>query len=99
MAAVIRPAEPAVSASRVALVAASALAFAFALVLLPSPRRDLAEIAVAAGLAVAVIGLAALWRLAPAVSRLGVPLLFVVVIALLVDSVGGTSSGLGGLFL
>jgi signal transduction histidine kinase len=74
---------------RVVLLAASAVAFAFALVLLPGPHRDMKEIGIAAVLAIAVVGLATLWRSLPAVAR----------IAVLVDGSGGTSSGFGGLFL
>jgi signal transduction histidine kinase len=81
------------------LVAASAVAFTFALVLLPGPRRDLREVAVAAALAIVVVGLSGLWRSAPTVARLGAPVGYVAVVAVLVDSAGGTSSGFGGLLL
>jgi signal transduction histidine kinase len=84
---------------RVVLLAASAVAFAFALVLLPGPHRDMTEIGIAAVLAIAVVGLATLWRSLPAVARIGVPLAFIAVNAVLVDGSGGTSSGFGGLFL
>ena len=40
---------------RVVLFAISATAFAFALVLLPGPKRDLEELGIAAGLAIGVI--------------------------------------------
>ena len=82
-----------------ALVVASAVAFAFALLVLPASRRDLREVAIAAALAVAVVGVSALGRSAPAVVRLGVPLGFIAVVALLVDGGGGNGSGFGGLFL
>lgn len=75
------------------------MAFAFALVLLPGPKRNLGEIGVAAALALAVVGLSAFWHSAPAVARLGVPLAYTAVVAVLVDGGGGTSSGFGGLFL
>jgi signal transduction histidine kinase len=84
---------------RVVLLAASAAAFAFALVLLPGPKRDAGELAIAALLALAAVGLSTAWRSAPAVSRVGVPLVYIAVVAVLVDGGGGTSSGFGGLFL
>ena len=84
---------------RVVLFAASAVAFAFALVLLPGPQRDIAEIGIAAGLALAVVGLSALSQSAPAVARIGAPLAYVAMVALLIDGGGGTGSGFGGLFL
>ena len=84
---------------RMVLVAASAVAFAFAVVLLPGPHRDIAEIGIAAGLAIAALGLSALWQSAPAVARIGVPLVYVVLVAVLIDGGGGTTSGFGGLFL
>jgi signal transduction histidine kinase len=84
---------------RVVLFSASAVAFAFTLVLLPGPKRNLDEIAVAAVLALAAVGLSATPRSVPAVARVGVPLVYIAVIAVLVDGGGGTSSGFGGLFL
>jgi signal transduction histidine kinase len=84
---------------RVVLFAASAVAFAFALVLLPGPQRDIEEIGIAAGLAIAVVGLSALSQSAPALARIGVPLAYVAVVAVLIDGGGGTGSGFGGLFL
>jgi hypothetical protein len=84
---------------RVVAFAASAVAFAFALVLLPGPQRDIEEIGIAAGLAIGVVGLSALWQLAPALARIGVPLAYVAVVAVLIDGGGGTGSGFGGLFL
>jgi signal transduction histidine kinase len=83
----------------VVLFAGAAVGFAFALIALPGPRRDPAEIGIAVGLAAAVVGLAALRRAAPAVGRLGPPLVYVALVAVLIDGSGGTSSGFGGLFL
>ena len=83
----------------IVLVVASAVAFAFVLLLLPASRRDPHELAIAAALAVAVFGLSVLWRSAPALVRLGVPLGYIAVVALLVDGGGGNSSGFAGLFL
>jgi signal transduction histidine kinase len=91
--------EADIPARGVVLVVASAVAFAFVLLLLPAPRRDSRELAIAAALAVAVVGLSALWRSAPAVARLGVPLGYIAVAALLVDGGGGNVSGFAGLFL
>lgn len=82
----------------VALVAAGVV-FAFLLVLLPGPGRDPAGIGAAAGVAVVAVVLAALGRTLPTVARLGAPLAFVAMVALLIDSGGGTESGFGGLFL
>jgi signal transduction histidine kinase len=81
------------------LLAAGAVAFAFALVLLPGPHRDFEEIGIAAGLAAAVVGSSALWHAAPAVARIAGPLAYIGMVAVLTDGAGGTRSGLGGLFL
>ena len=91
--------EQEVRARRIVLVVASAVAFAFVLLVLPASRRDSRELAIAAALAVAVVGLSALWRSAPAVVRLGVQLGYIAVVALLVDGGGGSTSGFSGLFL
>jgi signal transduction histidine kinase len=91
--------ESQVPRRRVVVLAASAVAFAFALVLLPGPQRDIEEIGIAAGLAIAVVGLSALWQSIPALARIGVPLAYVAVVAVLIDGGGGTGSGFGGLFL
>lgn len=82
----------------VALVAA-AVAFAFLLVLLPGPDREAAGIVAAAAVAAVALGLASLADRAPVVARVGVPLAFIAVVALLIDGGGGTDSGFGGLFL
>ncbi len=84
---------------RVVVLAASAVAFAFALVLLPGPQRGIGEIGIAAGLAIAVVGLSALWQSVPALARIGAPLAYVALVAVLIDGGGGTGSGFGGLFL
>ena len=94
-----RPEPEAPARGGIVLVVASAVAFALVLLVLPASRRDSRELAIAAALAVAVVGLSALWRSAPAVVRLGVPLGYISVIALLVDGGGGTASGFAGLFL
>jgi signal transduction histidine kinase len=93
-----RPA-PGIPRRRVVLIAASAAAFAFALVLRPGPQRDLAEIWIAAGIATVALGLSALWSAATGIARVGVPLAYVALVAVLIDGGGGTSSGFGGLFL
>jgi signal transduction histidine kinase len=84
---------------RVVAIAASAVAFAFALLLLPGANPGHGELAVAAGLALAVIGVASLWRTVPSVARIGVALAYIGLVAVLIDGAGGTSSGFGGLFL
>lgn len=91
--------RPEISRRRVVLFAASAVTFALALALLPGPQRDVGEIGIAAALAVAVVALSAFWKSAPAVARVGAPLAYVAMVAVLIDSSGGTSSGFGGLFL
>jgi len=84
---------------RAGLLAAAAVGFTFALALIPDPDRSFGEVWLATGLAVFVVGLACLWRAAPAVARLGAPLVYIALVAVLIDSGGGTRSGLGGLFL
>jgi signal transduction histidine kinase len=84
---------------RIVLIAASVVAFAFVLVWLPGPQRNIGEMGIAASLAVAVVALAALWQSMPAVARLGVPIAYIAMVAVLVNGGGGTSSGFGGLFL
>ena len=91
--------QPEVPTRGVVLVVGLAVVFAFVLLLLPAPRRDSRELAIAAALAVAVLGVSVLWRSAPAVARLGVPLGYIAVVALLVDGGGGNLSGFAGLFL
>jgi signal transduction histidine kinase len=76
-----------------------AVAIAFALVLMPAPRRDDRELVIAGLLAVALLGLALCWRIFPRVTQLGVPLGYLVVTAVLRDAAGGSISGFGGLFL
>jgi signal transduction histidine kinase len=90
--------EPVAPANGVGFVVV-AIATAFALLLVPSGRLDRTEVALAAGVAAATLGLALLWRWIPAVSRIGVPLCFLAVAALLRDAAGGATSGFGGLFL
>jgi hypothetical protein len=84
---------------RVVLFATAAVAFAFALVALPGPERDFTEIGIAACLALAVVAMAAAWRAAPALARVGAPLAFVALVAVLIHASGGTRSGFGGLYL
>jgi signal transduction histidine kinase len=84
---------------RVVLFAAAAVAFAFALVALPGSGRDPTELGIAACLALAVVALAAAWRAAPALARVGAPLAFIALVALLIHACGGTRSGFGGLYL
>jgi signal transduction histidine kinase len=93
------PEEEAPARAGIVSVVALAVAFAFVLLVLPASRRDPRELAIAAALAVAVVGLSLLWRSAPALVRLGVPLGYIAVVALLVDGGGGNTSGFGGLFL
>ena len=80
-------------------VTAASLAVAFVLLLMPVSERDYTEITIAAGLAVAVIALSVGWRVAPRMIELGVPLGYLLVVAILRDAAGGGSSGFGGLYL
>jgi signal transduction histidine kinase len=80
-------------------VTAASLAVAFALLLMPVSERDYRQITIAVGIALAVIALSTMWRVAPRVIELGVPLGYLLVVAILRDAVGGGSSGFGGLFL
>ena len=84
---------------RVVAIAASAVAFAFALLFLPGPHPQLGELAVSIGLAAVVVFFASLWGASPALARIGVALAYVGMVAVLIDGGGGTSSGFGGLFL
>jgi signal transduction histidine kinase len=93
-----RPEAPAPPANGVGFVVV-AVATAFALLLVPSGGLDRDEVALAAAVAAGTLGLALLWRRIPTVSRIGVPLCFLAVAALLRDAAGGATSGFGGLFL
>ena len=85
--------------NRSVVFASVALGVAFALVLMPGPRHDYGEVGIAAVLAVALIGFSLCWRVFPTATRLGVPLGYLVVTAVLRDAAGGSVSGFGGLFL
>jgi signal transduction histidine kinase len=76
-----------------------AMATAFALLLVPSGGLVRSEVALAAAVAAATLGLALVWRWIPTVPQMGVALGFLAVAALLRDAAGGTTSGFGGLFL
>ena len=84
---------------RVVAAATAAVVFAFLLVVLPGPTRNPGELGVAGAVGLLVVALAASWRFSPALARIGTPAVFVALVALLIDSGGGTSSGYGGLFL
>lgn len=85
--------------NRSVVFASVALVVAFALLLMPAPRRDYREVAIAAVLAVALIGFSLCWRVFPRATRLGVPLGYLAVTAVLREAAGGSVSGFGGLFL
>jgi signal transduction histidine kinase len=74
------------------------VAVAFALVALPAPNRNYGEIAAAAALGVALIGLSTCWKRIPRTTQLMVPLGFLCLAALLRLSDGGAASGFGGLY-
>jgi signal transduction histidine kinase len=76
-----------------------AVATACALLFVPPGRLDYVDVAAAALLAAAVIGLALCWAIVPRVATWGVPLAYIALAAVLRDAAGGASSGFGGLFL
>lgn len=75
------------------------MALAFLLLALPVASRDWTEIVVAAALGVALIAASTLWRRWPAIVELGVPLGYMLVVGVLRDGGGGSTSGFAGLFL
>jgi signal transduction histidine kinase len=88
-----QPPEHAVSFTLIAVVTA------YALVFVPLGALDYAEVAAAAALGAALLGLALLWARFPRVATIGIPLGYIALAALLRDAAGGGSSGFGGLFL
>ena len=94
-------AEPATHrvVSRRALTAAAAVVVPFALLLLPTSERDYLEIGLAAGIGAALVAFAAATRVPPRLTTLGLPLGYLLMIAVLRDGAGGGVSGFGGLYL
>jgi len=80
-------------------VTAGCVAIAFALLLMPSSKRDVVEIAIACALGLGLMALACAWRVAPRLVELGVPIGYLLVIAVLRDGAGGGTSGFGSFFL
>lgn len=74
------------------------MALAFALLALPA-TRNWAEIAVSAGLGVALVGASTLWTRWPAALELALPIGYLLVISVLRDGSGGSTSGFAGLSL
>ncbi|HEX5448885.1 MAG TPA: ATP-binding protein [Gaiellaceae bacterium] len=84
---------------QITLATAAAVVLAFLLLALPVAKRDWTEIVASAVLGVALVGASALWRRWPAEIELGVPIGYVLVVAVLRDGGGGSTSGFAGLFL
>jgi signal transduction histidine kinase len=76
-----------------------AVGTAFALLALPSARRDFREISVAALLGAALFAVALLSRRFPRFAPLAISLGYIALAALLRNAAGGSASGFGGLFL
>lgn len=84
---------------RPALFTAAAVGIGLVLIRLPSVRRDEHSLAAAVLVGIALVGFSLCWRKAPWLTRLGVPIGYLVFVDLLRASVGGASSGFGGLLL
>ena len=78
---------------------AAILVCVFALLLLPAPHRNWGEIAVAAVAAVALVAGSSVLRLAPRLVGIAAPVAFLLIVVLLRDASGGSTSGFGGFFL
>jgi signal transduction histidine kinase len=76
-----------------------AIAFAFAILLLPASRHDYREVSAAAVLAAGLLAVTLGWSRYPRVAVLAISIGYIVLAALLRDSAGGSASGFGGLFL
>jgi signal transduction histidine kinase len=89
-----QPPEHAVPFTLIAVVTAYALLF------LPTGvRLEYGDVATAAGLSVALLGLALLWPRFPRLATLGIPLGYIALAGFLREAAGGATSGFGGLFL
>jgi signal transduction histidine kinase len=78
---------------------AAILLCVFALLLLPAHDRNWGEIALGAAAAVVVVAGSLALRLAPRVVGIAVPIGFLLVVSVLRDAAGGSTSGFGGFFL
>src|SRR5579862_7996754 len=85
--------------NRLAILTTLAVAVSFALVFIPTADRDPLFIALAAVLGVLMIAGSLFARRFSRVVPLVVPLSFILLIALLREAEGGSSSGFGGLYL
>jgi signal transduction histidine kinase len=82
-----------------ALATTLAVCVAFALIVMPGPKRDTREVVVAAALGLALIALSLCSRRIPRTTQLLVPLGYLAMADVLRASEGGSRSGYGGLFL
>jgi signal transduction histidine kinase len=85
--------------SRIVPVTAASVGIAFLLLLMPASERDYREVGIAAVLGGGLILLSLAWRRAPRLVELGVPIGYILVVAVLRDATGGSVSGFGGLYL
>ena len=77
-----------------------AVVTAYALLFLPTGvRLEYGDVATAAGVSVALLGLALLWPRFPRLATLGIPLGYIALAGFLREAAGGATSGFGGLFL
>jgi len=86
-------------ANRLALLTTIAVAVSFALVLVPTSHSKSLFIALAAVVGGVIIGASLLSRRYSHAMRLAVPIGYLLMVALLREAEGGSSSGFGGLFL
>ena len=78
---------------------AIAVATAYALLFVPPGHLDFREVAAAGLLACALLGLALSAQSVPRVAAIVIPVGYIVLVALLREAAGGSSSGFGGLLL
>ena len=78
---------------------AIAVATAYALLFVPPSTLDFREVSAAGLLACALLGLALGAQNFPRVAAIGIPVGYIVLVALLREAAGGSSSGFGGLLL
>jgi signal transduction histidine kinase len=78
---------------------AMAVATAYALLFVPPGHLDFREASAAGLLACALLGLALSAQRFPRVAAIGIPVGYIVLVALLREAAGGSSSGFGGLLL
>jgi signal transduction histidine kinase len=78
---------------------AIAVATAYALLFVPPSHLDFREVSAAGLLACALLGLALAAQSVPRIAAIAIPVGYIVLVALLREAAGGSSSGFGGLLL